>query len=79
MRVGKRTDFDKVILEIDTDGTITPEEALAESLRILIGHFDFLYKELGVEEKTEGAEASEETAEEEPKKTKKAAAKKKAK
>jgi DNA-directed RNA polymerase subunit alpha len=80
MRVGKRTDFDKVILEVDTDGTITPEEALAESLRILIGHFDFLYKELGVEENTESEEVVEEEATEEaPKKAKKAAAKKKAK
>jgi len=28
MRVGERTDFDKLILEIETDGTITGEEAL---------------------------------------------------
>jgi len=47
MRVGKRTDFDKVILEVETDGTISPEEALEESLKILISHFDFLYKGLG--------------------------------
>ncbi|MCK9578347.1 DNA-directed RNA polymerase subunit alpha [bacterium] len=42
MRVGKRTDFDKVSLEVETDGTITPEDALAEALNILISHFSFL-------------------------------------
>lgn len=42
MRVGKRTDFDKVSLEVETDGTITPEEALSEALTVLISHFTFL-------------------------------------
>ncbi len=42
MRVGKRTDFDKVSLEVETDGTITPEDALAEALNILMSHFSFL-------------------------------------
>ncbi|MDD4409230.1 MAG: DNA-directed RNA polymerase subunit alpha [Candidatus Pacebacteria bacterium] len=42
MRVGKRTDFDKVSLEVETDGTITPEESLSEALNILISHFSFL-------------------------------------
>lgn len=84
MRVGKRTDFDKVILEVDTDGTITPEDAMEEALKILISHFEFLYKDLGFGEKEEPASKSkkeevdaEESVEEKPKK--KAAAKKKAK
>lgn len=42
MRVGKRTDFDKVNLEIETDGTIKPEDALSEALDILISQFSFL-------------------------------------
>ncbi|MFA6348401.1 MAG: DNA-directed RNA polymerase subunit alpha [Candidatus Paceibacterota bacterium] len=42
MRVGKRTDFDKVSLEVETDGTITPEDALNEALKILISQFAFL-------------------------------------
>lgn len=67
MRVGKRTDFDKVILEIDTDGTITPEESLAESLKILIDHFSFLHKDLGFEEKTEEEKGLDETGETEKK------------
>ena len=37
-RVGQVTDFDRLILEILTDGTIEPEEALSESARILMDH-----------------------------------------
>jgi len=42
MRVGERTDFDKLFLEIETDGTITPEEAFFESSEILIKHFNII-------------------------------------
>ena len=33
-RVGQRTDFDKLILEVTTDGTLTPEDALAAAAKI---------------------------------------------
>lgn len=36
MRVGDRTDYNKVILGIETDGTLTPKEALDNALRILL-------------------------------------------
>lgn len=39
MRVGDRTDYDKLNLEIETDGTIAPEEAFNEACQILIKHF----------------------------------------
>lgn len=39
MRVGERTDFDRLTLEIETDGTITPEEALIQASQILDKHF----------------------------------------
>lgn len=42
MRVGKRTDFDKITLEILTDGTLTPEEALARANAILVEQFQAL-------------------------------------
>ncbi len=35
-RVGKRTDYDKLILEVWTNGSITPEEAISLSAQILI-------------------------------------------
>ena len=38
-RVGQRTDYDKLTIEIDTDGTITPEEALSRSADLLVRQF----------------------------------------
>lgn len=38
-RVGRRTDFDKLIMEITTDGTLTPKEAVEESAKILVNSF----------------------------------------
>lgn len=38
-RVGQRNDYDKLILEIWTDGTINPEDALAEAAKIAKDHF----------------------------------------
>ncbi len=37
-RVGQRTNYDKLVLEIWTDGTVRPEEALAQAGNILIRH-----------------------------------------
>ena len=42
MRVGKRTDYDKITLEILTDGSIAPEEAFAKSVTILMNQFTAL-------------------------------------
>lgn len=42
MRVGKRTDFEKISLEIVTDGSITPEEAFSRSVGILVHQFGSL-------------------------------------
>ena len=39
-RVGQRTNYDKLILEIWTDGTITPEMALIEAAKILRKHIN---------------------------------------
>lgn len=60
VRVGKMTNWDKLILDITTDGTITPEEAFNESVKILIKQFNFL---IGAE--TEPEEKEAEPAEEE--------------
>lgn len=37
-RVGQRTNYDRLVIEIWTDGTIRPQEALAEAGKILIRH-----------------------------------------
>jgi DNA-directed RNA polymerase subunit alpha len=39
-RVGNRTDYDRLILEIWTDGRITPDDALTQSSAILAHHLD---------------------------------------
>jgi len=50
MRVGERTDFDKVTLDITTDGTITPEHALFEASKILVDHFSLFANSLAPKE-----------------------------
>lgn len=43
-RVGQLTNFDKLILEIKTDGTITPFEALQKAAQILAERFQLFYQ-----------------------------------
>jgi DNA-directed RNA polymerase subunit alpha len=43
-RLGQRTDYDKLILEIWTDGRITPEDALLQAGAILRKHLDIFVK-----------------------------------
>lgn len=38
-RVEQKTDFEKLVFEIQTDGSITPKDALTEAAKILIHHF----------------------------------------
>lgn len=47
-RVGHVTDYERLVLEIWTDGTITPVEALRKSSEVLVNHF-FLFSNLGRE------------------------------
>jgi len=50
-RVGRSTNYDRLLLEIWTDGTITPEEALKTAAQILVSHFGYI---AGVEESAFG-------------------------
>lgn len=43
-RVGDKTDYDRLIMEIETDRTITPDDALVKASNILIEHFNLLQK-----------------------------------
>lgn len=51
-RIGQMTDFDRLVMEIWTDGTIQPEEALSASAQILVKHLSLIagVKELPPEE-----------------------------
>ncbi len=44
-RVGQRTDYEKLMLTVKTDGTIHPEEAVKQAARILIEHLIFITDE----------------------------------
>ncbi len=59
MRVGKRTDFDRITLEVLTDGSITPEEAFQRSVSILIGQFSALRSEDATREDQEKSDEAE--------------------
>ncbi|MDR1497396.1 MAG: DNA-directed RNA polymerase subunit alpha [Puniceicoccales bacterium] len=61
-RVGQMTDYDKLILEIWTDGRITPDEALAEAGAILRLHIDIFAgtSSREIEFETDGKEVSTE-------------------
>ncbi len=66
-RVGDRVDYDKLTLELETDGTITPQDALKQASQILLDQFSIFGAEVSkpeeiveepkkekAEEKTEG-------------------------
>ncbi len=49
-RLGQKTDYEKLILNISTDGSIHPEEALTEAAEILIHHLTLVSnKKIGLE------------------------------
>ena len=56
-RVGQSTNYDKLILEIWTDGTVSPEESLSNSAKILIEHLRHL---AGISEESLAAITEEE-------------------
>ena len=60
MRVGDRTDFDRLLLEIETDGTITPAQALWQASNILLKQFEAVSH--GIEKEAEEPERKEEKA-----------------
>ena len=57
-RVGQRTDYEKLTMEIWTDGSITPEDALSQAAKILKDHLSVFinFEELPEEEEDEQPE-----------------------
>ncbi|MFM9126734.1 MAG: DNA-directed RNA polymerase subunit alpha C-terminal domain-containing protein, partial [Solirubrobacterales bacterium] len=53
-RVGQRTDFDKLTLDIETDGSIDPQAALREASEILISQLAIFTDEDRIEELRQG-------------------------
>lgn len=63
IRVEQKTDFEKLVFEIETDGSIHPKDALKEAAKILIYHLMLFSDEkitLDSEDKTENDEFDEE-------------------
>jgi len=63
-RVGQRTDYEKLVFEVSTDGSIHPEEALKEAAKIMIQHLVLFSDEsilLDSQVKTKTAEVDENT------------------
>lgn len=58
-RVGGQTDYEKLILEIETDGSITPEDALTHGGKILRDHIQ-LFINFGAEPEAEKTETEQE-------------------
>ncbi len=59
MRVGDRTDFNRIRLSIETDGTITPREALEQSITLMIHQLKAIVGFKEEETKEEKREAGE--------------------
>lgn len=74
MRVGNRTDFNRLRIFLETDGTLTPREALEKSIEIMISQLKAIIgfkeeneeKEKAAEESAEGAETHKEKKEIDP-------------
>jgi DNA-directed RNA polymerase subunit alpha len=75
-RVGDITNYDKLVMDIETDGTLTPREAVDQSVKILLDYFSLLTEqpvlaEVATPEEVEEAGDEEEEKEEKGKKAKK--------
>jgi DNA-directed RNA polymerase subunit alpha len=54
-RVGQRTDYDRLVLDVETDGSVTPDDAVGFAAKILKDHVDLLinFEEAEIEERRE--------------------------
>ena len=60
-RVEQRTDFEKLVFDIITDGSIHPKEALKEAAKILIQHFAlFSDEKISLDSQTDSGSSNEE-------------------
>ncbi|MGI5828288.1 MAG: DNA-directed RNA polymerase subunit alpha, partial [Patescibacteria group bacterium] len=60
-RVGGRTDLDNLVMDIWTDGTISPSEAITAAAGTLMGYFDQIVNPVVTEEPKEDEESQQES------------------
>lgn len=77
-RVGKMTNWDKLVLNVKTDGTITLQDAFEQSVKILVDQFSALLQN-SISEPAPAEEVEEEAAVSEPESEEEPVAKKKTK
>lgn len=58
VRIGQMTNYDKLVLDITTDGTMTPVEAFAQASKILQDHFSYLVEQAAVSDEKPAKKAS---------------------
>lgn len=63
MRVGERTDYNRLIIDFETDGSITPKDAFEQAATLLTNHFQVI-STIGEDASEEGGERKEESKEE---------------
>jgi DNA-directed RNA polymerase subunit alpha len=63
-RVGRLTNYDKLTIEITTDGTIKPSETLKQAAKILVDHFAIVYQPQVVVKKPKTTESEVQLTEE---------------
>jgi DNA-directed RNA polymerase subunit alpha len=57
-RVGQVTDLDRLLLEIQTDGTVTPHEAMRQAAEILVEHFQVVAGTPGASTTSRGSDSA---------------------
>lgn len=62
-RVGRRTDFDRIVLDVQTNGTVEPLEAVEQAAKILARQFNQLFNPMTEPQVTEESHLSPEEAE----------------
>lgn len=65
MRVGQRTDFDRLMIHVETDGSVTPENAFEQAARLLMDHYAVLMGDAQSEAKPMAQLQAEEAPQEE--------------
>lgn len=75
VRVGQRTDYERLVLNFETDGSIAPDEVVRGAVKLLVDHFNVVFgvpkasrAKAAVEEKEEEESPKETTVEESKKK-----------
>lgn len=76
VRVGQRIDYNKIVMDIETDGSITPETAMKKAADILVNHFKLIIGSIDEEKEPEVKKKKLVPKEKEDKKEKKTTKKK---